>query len=150
MVRLTGAMRKLIDDGLGFFATVNDDGTPNLSPKGTIAVWSDTQVVFADIASPRTSANLEKRPTIAVNVVDPLSRRGCRIRGRGVVHRSGPEFDRIVDFYRRRGTKRAGERIVAAVVVDIEEVSELISPAYALGATEAELRDLHRRRLLDR
>jgi len=36
---------------LGFVATVCPDGTPNLSPKGTTAVWDDDHIVFADIRS---------------------------------------------------------------------------------------------------
>ena len=36
---LTDDMKRLIDEQrLGFFATVCADGSPNLSPKGTIAV----------------------------------------------------------------------------------------------------------------
>ena len=31
---------------LGFIATVCPDGTANLSPKGTTAVWDDEHLVF--------------------------------------------------------------------------------------------------------
>ena len=37
----------------GFIATVCPDGSPNLSPKGTTAVWDDDHLVFADLASRR-------------------------------------------------------------------------------------------------
>ena len=37
---------------LGFVATVNSDNTPNLSPKGTVRIWDDENLVFADINSP--------------------------------------------------------------------------------------------------
>ena len=36
---------------LCYVATVTPDGKPNLSPKGSLKVWDDETVEFADIAS---------------------------------------------------------------------------------------------------
>src|SRR6185369_17957628 len=63
---------------LGFVATVCPDGTPNLSPKGTTTVWDDDHLVFADIHSPGTVANLRQNPAVEINVVDPEVRKGYR------------------------------------------------------------------------
>ena len=60
---------------LGFVATVCPDGTPNLSPKGTTAVWDDDHLVFANIRSPGTLANLRQNANVELNVVDPFARR---------------------------------------------------------------------------
>ena len=39
---LTADMKRVVEQQrLGFVATVCADGTPNLSPKGTTAVWDD-------------------------------------------------------------------------------------------------------------
>ena len=43
---------------LGYVATVSSDGTPNLSPKGTISILDDSRMVFANIRSPQTIENL--------------------------------------------------------------------------------------------
>ena len=137
-------MRQMVDAGLGFVATVNADGTPNLSPKGTLAVWDEEHLVFADIASPNTSANLDRNPAIELNVVDPLIRRGYRFAGRGVVHRDGSEFEAGVQFYEDRGTVQARARIGAVVIIAITKARPLRSPAYALGTTEEELRTTYR------
>lgn len=75
---------------LGYVATVCADGTPNLSPKGTTTVWDDDHLVFADICSPGTAANLERNPAIEVNVVDPIARRGYRFNGRAMIFTDGP------------------------------------------------------------
>ncbi len=41
-VKLTPEMQRLIaEQRLGFVASVCEDGTPNLSPKGTVSVWDD-------------------------------------------------------------------------------------------------------------
>src|SRR6266853_4809673 len=47
---LTDDMKRIVrEQRLGYIATVCPDGTPNLSPKGTTAVWDDDHLVFADI-----------------------------------------------------------------------------------------------------
>jgi predicted pyridoxine 5'-phosphate oxidase superfamily flavin-nucleotide-binding protein len=144
---LTDDMKRVVDAELGFIATVCPDGTPNLSPKGTTAVWDDTHLVFADIHSPGTVANLGKNPNIEVNVVDQLVRKGYRFKGTAAVHRDGELFERGVQFYESRGTVRARERIRSIVIVAVERVLPVISPAYDLGMTEDELRQINLRRL---
>ena len=61
---------------LGYVATVSSDGSPNLSPKGTIVILDDSRLVFANIRSPQTVENLIKNPSIEINVIDPFSRMG--------------------------------------------------------------------------
>jgi predicted pyridoxine 5'-phosphate oxidase superfamily flavin-nucleotide-binding protein len=44
---LTDDMKRVVrQQRLAFVATVCADNTPNLSPKGTIAVWDDDHLVF--------------------------------------------------------------------------------------------------------
>ena len=114
---LTDDMRRLVDAELGFIATVCPDGTPNLSPKGTTAVWDDDHLVFADLRSPGTVENLRSNPSIEINVVDQLSRKGYRFKGTAVVHTEGDVFERGVRFYEARGTVQARERIRGIVIV---------------------------------
>ncbi len=68
---------------LSFAATVNADGTPNLSPKATLMVYDDDHLVFANIASPNTMANLARNPSIECNVVDVFARRRLPLQGQG-------------------------------------------------------------------
>jgi predicted pyridoxine 5'-phosphate oxidase superfamily flavin-nucleotide-binding protein len=139
---LTGEMRRAVETQLGFVATTCPDGTPNLSPKGTTAVWDDDHLVFAHIHSPGTVANLRSNPNIEINVVDQLIRKGYRFKGTAVVHTDGDVFERGVRFYEARGTPTARARIRAIVIVAVERALPVISPAYDLGATEDELRAL--------
>jgi predicted pyridoxine 5'-phosphate oxidase superfamily flavin-nucleotide-binding protein len=72
---LTDDMKRIVrEQRLGYIATVCPDGTPNLSPKGTTAVWDDDHLVFADIRSPQSVRNIEHNPSVEVNVIDPLVR----------------------------------------------------------------------------
>jgi predicted pyridoxine 5'-phosphate oxidase superfamily flavin-nucleotide-binding protein len=60
---LTPEIQRFVrEQRLGFVATVGGDGRPNLSPKGTTTVWDDGHLMFADIASPQTVANLAVNP----------------------------------------------------------------------------------------
>ena len=141
MPRLTADMRRVIDEQrLAFVATVTADGRPNVSPKGTIAVWDDDTLVFADLASPGTVRNLETRPEVELNVVDPFVRKGYRFRGRAELLRKGTRFTHAVTWYGTRGVVRPAERIRTIVLVHLTTAEAVVSPGYDVGATEAELR----------
>ena len=118
---------------LGYVATISKDGTPNLSPKGTIAVIDKSTLVFADIRSPQTIQNLQENPSIEINVVDPFQRLGYRFKGNGRIINEGLEFDRVLDYYVNLGVK---SKISSIVMVDVKSMSEVTSPSYDLGATK--------------
>jgi predicted pyridoxine 5'-phosphate oxidase superfamily flavin-nucleotide-binding protein len=134
---LNDDMKRVVrEQRLGYVATVCPDGTPNLSPKGTTAVWDDEHLVFLDLYSPGTVANIEAgNPVVEVNVVDPIRRKGYRFKGPADVHREGSLFDDVVQWYEReRGTDRG--RINSVVLVRVERAAPLVSPAYADGSSE--------------
>jgi predicted pyridoxine 5'-phosphate oxidase superfamily flavin-nucleotide-binding protein len=136
---LTEDMKCVVNEQrLGFIATVCPDGTPNLLPKGTTTVWDDDHLVFADLCSPNTTANLRANPAIEINVVDPFVRKGYRFKGTATVYGEGETFDKLYAFYRQRGTKNP---IKSIVLVKVKRALTLISPAYDLGATEDEIRE---------
>ena len=137
---LTEDMKRLIDEQrLGFFATVCADGSPNLSPKGTIAVWDDNHIAFGNIRSPGTLQNLRLNPAIEVNVVDPFTRKGYRFKGIASVLDTGPQYHRAIEFYRARGSKVSVFKEI--VLIEIQAAQFIDSPAYDFGMTEAEIRD---------
>ena len=123
---------------LGFVATVCPDGTPNVSPKGTLTVLDDEHLIFADLRSPGTIANLRANPNVEVNVVDSFNRRGYRFKGAAVVHERGPAFDDFVGFFSRRKLPDAPRRIRAVVVIRVASAKPLISPGYDDGTKTEE------------
>ena len=142
---LTGDMKRVVgEQRLGFVATVCPDGTPNLSPKGTTAVWDDEHLVFANIRSPTTLANLRRNASIEINVVDPFVRKGYRFKGVASVLDSGPLYDKVIalydkviTFYKERGVANP---IREVVMVRVQSAQPIDSPAYDLGLTEEEVR----------
>lgn len=98
-------------------------------------MWDADQLVFADVASPQTVANVVRDDRVHVNVVDHFSRRGWRFVGRARVTDDPDVLQAIRDEY--PGEAYPFER---AVLVRVEEARELVSPSYALGKDEAQLR----------
>ena len=136
---LTDEMKRFVRvQRLGFVATVCPDGTPNLSPKGTTTVWDDDHLIFADLASPGTVANLRKNPACEVNVVDPMVRKGFRFKGKGKVFVKGREYEEGVTFFREKGGVSSPIRSI--VKIRVEEAAALISPVYNSGMSEEEVR----------
>lgn len=136
---LTADMKRVVDEQrLGFVATVCPDGTPNLSPKGTTAVWDDDRLVFANIRSPGTLANLRRNASVEVNVVDPFVRRGYRFKGIATILESGPLYESVLAFYRTRGSQHA---IREVVLIEVRAAQPIDSPLYDAGLTEAQVRD---------
>ncbi len=137
---LTADMKRVVEEQrLGFVATVCPDGTPNLSPKGTTAVWDDDHLVFANIRSPGTLANLRQNAGVEVNVVDPFLRKGYRFKGVASILESGVLYDKAIAFYNARGSRVTLFREV--VLVRVESAHPIDSPAYDIGLTEDDVRE---------
>lgn len=138
-MQLDDDMRRVVrEQRLGFVATVCPDGTPNLSPKGTTIVWDDEHLVFLHLHSPDTVANLAVNPSIEINVVDPLLRKGYRFKGTADVLTQGELHDQVIDYFHvQRGTDP--QRIRAVVMMTVHDAAPVISPAYDLGAREEDV-----------
>ncbi len=139
MAVLTDDMKRIIDEQrLGFVATVNADGTPNLSPKATFVVLDDATIAFADIRSPNTLRNIAAGSSVDINFVDPFVRKGYRFKGRAEVVREGePGYEAL--FGRFAGSSVAA-LINVLVRIHITHAAPLVSPAYDRGETEEDLR----------
>jgi predicted pyridoxine 5'-phosphate oxidase superfamily flavin-nucleotide-binding protein len=140
MAKLTDDMKRVIDEQrLGFVATANGDGTPNLSPKATFVVLDDTTIAFAEIRSPNTMRNIAAGSPVDVNFVDPFVRKGYRFKGRAeIVARGEAGFDDLMQHF--AGSGDLAKMIGAIVRIKVEAASALISPAYDRGQTENDLR----------
>ena len=137
MGTLTEDMQRLVrEQRLAFIASIGADGTPSLSPKATTLVYDDDHLAYLDIASPGTRANIARHPVVEVNVVDHILRRGYRFKGPARLLTSGPQFDRAVTLF---GSSAFLDRSKGVVLIRVERASPLLSPAYSIGRTPAEL-----------
>jgi len=136
--------RVVAEQRLAFVATVSPDNSPNLSPKGTISVFDDEHLVFADIRSPATIRNLERNPAIEVNVVDQFCRKGYRFKGTALIVRDGDLFRDIQKFYGQKWVDvgKGGRELTIRcfVLISVTQARPLISPSYDDGADEQQIR----------
>ena len=102
------------------------------------AVWDNDHLVFANIRSPGTLANLRQNPNMEVNVVDPFLRKGYRFKGVASVLESGALYDKTIAFYKEPGSRVRAIREI--VMVRVHSAQPIDSPAYDLGLTEDEVR----------
>lgn len=141
MAALTPDQRRVVtEQRLGYVATVSPDGHPNVSPKGSLTVWGDDELVFVDIESPNTIRNLGHNPRTEVNVVDPFVRKGYRFRGTARILRAGTDYWKVLEHYKAEGSDI--RRVRAVVVIKVETAAPIVSPVYLGGFSEAEVRRL--------
>lgn len=142
---LTDDMKRVVrEQRLAFVATVCADGTPNLSPKGTITVWDDDHLIFADLASPGTMRNLKNNPAIEINVVDAFLRKGYRFKGTASIPTSGSAsgLNSVQDYTSSDNGIRTNlaASIRDVVLIKVDHAAPLVSPAYDSGDEEARIR----------
>ena len=118
---------------LGYVATVSSDGKPNISPKGTLIGWTSKMLAFANIRSPDTIKNLQNNPYLEINVIDPLLRKGYLFQGTARIIENGDLYEDLLNYYRVNGIKSP---INSIVLVDVSNVSKVISPLYDMGISE--------------
>jgi len=127
---------------LSFVATVNEDGTPNLSPKASLTVRNGV-LYFADIASPATIRNLKRNPAVEINVIDIFRRRGYRFKGHASILPPGDDEYSMIALWVRATN---GREYPVDHVVRIETISitPLLSPAHVFAEparSQDEIRD---------
>jgi predicted pyridoxine 5'-phosphate oxidase superfamily flavin-nucleotide-binding protein len=119
MAKLSNEAKKIIGEfGPALIATASKAGKPNVSPKGSFRVLDDEHVVFANIASPRTIANLKENPQLTAIMLDRSSRKGCRIWGKAEILSSGDLFDTV-----SADLAASGMKVKQVVKVTVEEVA---------------------------
>lgn len=142
MATITSEIKEFVQkQKLCFVATVCPDGTPNLSPKGTTAVWDEDHLVFGDIRSPGTINNLLANPAIEINMVDVFTRKGYRFKGTATIISGGNLFEQVISFYGEMAQRYKIQRIV---MVKVERVLPLWSPAYDIGYSEEDLLKMYK------
>nr|WP_300047085.1 pyridoxamine 5'-phosphate oxidase family protein [uncultured Nocardioides sp.] len=138
MTTIDQDMRDIVSSAkLCFAATICADGSPNLSPKGSLRVYDDEHLVFMDIDSPNTVANLRRDPRIEINVVDVFRRRGYRFKGTASFRSEGdPAYEWVHSWL--LDLNGPGYPANEVVMIRVERVLPLLSPAYTFGGLEEE------------
>ncbi len=146
---LTQAMQEMISNyPLAMVATVNEDGTPNLSPKGTFVIADEQTLLFSEIRSPATLKNLKERPALELAFLDILSRKALRVAGKAtIIAKQDAKFTAYLKLFDRFSIYKPKFRHI--IQVTISKASIVTSPAYDLGITEQELRQQYQQHIAE-
>ncbi|WP_029065805.1 pyridoxamine 5'-phosphate oxidase family protein [Labrenzia sp. DG1229] len=137
---LTDEMQALVQNfSAAAVATVNEDGTPSVSPKATFVILDRQTLVFGNIRSPGTIRNLAHNPAIELCFTDILARRAVRIKGTATVMPRGEADPDIANAFEEYWAPYL-ENVRSFVKVSVSAAEMIVSPAYDIGLTEAELR----------
>lgn len=144
---LTDEMKRLISKhSAGMVATINDDGTPSVSPKATFVILSDTEIAFGNIRSPGTVANIRNRPAVEVSFIDVVTRKAVRVSGTAAFVRKAQADDNLVAAFEPEFGAYI-QHMSGFVKIDVRAAEFILSPAYDLGSTEEELRQVNLEKL---
>ncbi len=94
-MKISDEVKDFLKNYLAYVATVDAKGTPNVVPKGNIAILDDKYIVFADLYSHQTKRNLTKNPNIAISVVNPAAYVGYQIKGKAEIIEHGRQYDKL-------------------------------------------------------
>jgi len=140
MHKLTEPMKQIIRNySAGAVATVNDDGSPSVSPKATFVVVDDSRIAYGNIRSPGSSANLLKCPRVEVSFTDILARMAVRVGGSAQVVAKDSELGRQLMPCFEEHWSAYVDVMQDFICISIDKAELISSPAYDVGLTRDEL-----------
>ena len=140
MEKLSEPMKQIIRNyNAGSVATVNDDGSPAVSPKATFVIVGDKSIAYGDIRSPGTSANLRERPALEVNFTDILARVAVRVKGSVQLVAKDSELGQELMPYFEELWSAYIVSMSGFVFISIDSAQLITSPAYDVGLKRDEL-----------
>ena len=134
MVKLTDEIKKMFEEILStpvvaFIATVDAEGRPNASCKGSLWVLDDENLWYVEGTGKKTYENLKKNPYVAVAVASREKSDGYQIKGKAELLTEGPLYEKAVktneELSRRLG--REFPKPKAAVMIKVDEIYSLKS-----------------------
>jgi hypothetical protein len=118
MSKIPQEIQEFIKGKMAWVATASADGIPNATPKGSVRVIDDEHLVFADLFSLKTRANLKENSKAAVTVVDEKSYKGYQLKGSAELLTAGPIFDQVVEELKKAPMKLPPVNYVVKITVD--------------------------------
>ena len=116
--QISNELQEFMKGKLGWVATASPDGLPNVTPKGTIRVLDDQTLVFADLFSVKTRANLMANPKVAVTVIDREKGQGYQFKGTAELLDSGPVYEQVAAELKKSPKALPQPQYVAKITVE--------------------------------
>ncbi|QNQ82105.1 pyridoxamine 5'-phosphate oxidase family protein [Lactobacillus sp. PV037] len=112
--KLTPEQQGLINDNLAYMATVNEDGTPQVGPKGSMIAINDHQLQYLEKTKSTAYENIKRGSKVAVVAADVPSHSAVRVDGTATIHED--------DEFAKEILANSDTPNAYVVVIDIDEV----------------------------
>ena len=139
MIKITPVMKELLDKALAdgtpcLIGTASKDGHPQISPKGSVAVFDDSTLCYWE----RSHRSSQKRGSAKIRMSWSITaiRRGRRIRiapaasastARRRIVTSGPERDKAWSLTNHEEQSKDPDKKGAAVIIDLDLIEQIDS-----------------------
>ena len=138
IMTITYEVKKYIEKSvLCWLATVDQHNEPNVSPKEMFALYDDSTILVANIASPNTVKNIQTNSNVCISFLDIFVQKGLKIKGTA----------RIIDqsditYYKklRLLTDLFGDKFPIKSIIEIElrKIDKIIAPSYNISPETTE------------
>lgn len=138
MIKITPMMKELLDSALAdgtpcLIGTASKDGRPQISPKGSVAVFGDDKLCYWERSHRTSQARIGENPNVTVYYRNPARkenpyRAGCiRFHGKARVVTGGPERDRAWELTNHEEQSKDLQKKGAAVLIDLDRIEQIDS-----------------------
>ena len=129
-ISITGEMRQKINGALAdgcpcFVGTASAEGRPQISMRGSVAVYDDETLCWWERGMRSSVDNIEENPQVVIFYQNSGERIRWRFHGRVTMHASGAERERAMGLTPPAEMDRDPERRGVAVLMKVETISEL-------------------------
>jgi uncharacterized protein len=121
MALLTQEMKDMIATQQCFVGTVDAFGTPNVAPKRSTRVLSDSSLIFTEGTGGATYANIARGSKVSVSVVNREILDGYRFVGNASLQENGELYENAAAMSAKSGIPKP----IAVVIIDILEIHSL-------------------------
>jgi len=130
MINMNGEIQELVDrahaDGWDcIVGTVDKDGQPQLSLKGSVMIYDSETLAYWERAKRTALANVADNPKVTVLYNNMTDRTRWRFYGTAEVHESGPIREEVMSRTVEAELDRDPDRLGVAVLIKINKVAEL-------------------------
>jgi len=138
MIKITPVMKDLLDNALAdgtpcLIGTASKDGHPQISPKGSVAVYDDQTLCYWERSHRSSQKRLGENENVVVYYRNPARkenpyRASCiRFHGRARVVTAGPERDKAWALTNHEEQSKDPEKKGAAVLIDLDLIEQIDS-----------------------
>ena len=130
MISITGEMRDLLNGALGdrlpcAVGTASKDGRPQISLKGSVAVYDDESLAYWERTRRSAMENVSENPQVVIFYRNPEKRMNLRFHGTATLHESNEVRDKIWDMTPQPERDRDPDKQGVAVLVKIDSITDL-------------------------